>query len=88
MRQAEEWERDVRLEENKLRILAGAVHSAAGNRKGASQASRIKLMQRRKYEMPTTRQVMRGVGVDPVLGMYTPEEIEAAAQKYREDHDG
>jgi hypothetical protein len=61
-RQDDERQFLLKLEEVKLQVLAGAVHGAAGNKRGVKAASKIKLA-RRDREIADYDKVARLFGV-------------------------
>jgi hypothetical protein len=77
-RRNEQDHRHLKLEEVKLQTLASAIHSAAGNRRGAAAASRIRLTKRDKDELPDTNEVQRLMPTIPGDQM-VPAELAAAA---------
>jgi hypothetical protein len=90
-RRSEQFDRDVRLEEAKLRILAGAVHGAAGNKAGVSAASSIELIDRSKQpkkpsDLPSTEAVMAAVGgVDRQFGLFSDDDIAAEVARLKSE---
>lgn len=61
-RRYDEWQRRLRLEETKLQSLVGAVHAAAGNKRGAKAAGKIRLTRHDENDLPSTDQVKQLFG--------------------------
>ena len=77
VRQKENQTTRLRVEEIKMRNLLGAIHGAAGNRRGANQARRFALLPREK-RTPTAAEIQRRFPVDEAVGgLITPEQVRA-----------
>jgi hypothetical protein len=61
LRQDDDRQFLLKLEEIKLQTLAGAIHAAAGNRKGMKSVNKIRLA-RRKRELPAYDDVVKLFG--------------------------
>jgi hypothetical protein len=88
-RQGETREQDLTVEERKLQALVGAIHAAAGNKKGAAAAQEIRLFERSdgqkpQREVPRTEAVLAQFGgVDRLYGLFTQEQIDAEAARLK-----
>jgi hypothetical protein len=91
-RERDEYRRQVRLEEAKVRTLVAGQQAAAGNKKGVRAAGRIKFLeddeQEREQNIPYVGKVLAGFGPegggpDKILPAYTEAEIAAEIERLR-----
>jgi hypothetical protein len=80
----------LRLEQTKLRVLAGAIHAAAGNKKGAKSAQRIRLVPREKPNVQQLSRAQRTFKPDenPEYGLLDPEQVARRAAELKEANGG
>lgn len=78
-RRKEDARANLRLEEIKLRALMSSIHGAAGNKRGARQAAKFKLI-KSDPAVPRMESVIGKFGADED-GLITPEQI---AERRRE----
>jgi len=52
----------LKLEEVKLQTLAGSIHAAAGNKKGAAAAAKIRLARKKADDLPSFDKVSKLFG--------------------------
>lgn len=65
-----------------MRAVTGAIHSAAGNKKGAQNAQKFRFHAAKPAEIPTAK-AERMFAVDPVEGLITDEMIAAEIERLK-----
>lgn len=82
-RRSEEQATRLRVEEVKLQYLVGAIHAAAGNKRGVDAAQSIRLVAPRgkKAELPSTSDMNRMFAAPPE-GVELPVASDKAAQAF------
>lgn len=78
-RQQEDRERSLTYKEIEVRTITGAIHSAAGNKRGAKAASQFRFHKAKAQEI-TTAQASRMFPITEE-GLISQEEIDAAIAK-------
>lgn len=80
-RQKDERRQRLRVEEMKVQAIIGAVHAAAGNKRGVAGARRFRLLPRESVT-PTPEYIAQRFPVDEGAGgLITPEQILAEQKR-------